>query len=95
MCMTNAASELHMEYIQPAMSAWLCMPWQAVEDMNRQTGARVDPNATPDDMMSGASHTRGLMSAVSQLPQLIERKRTIEKHSSILHQLLGVRNAAA
>lgn len=61
--------------------------------MNRQTGARVDPNATTEDMMSnqaGTGNARGLMSAVSQLPALIERKRTIEKHSAILHGLLSV-----
>lgn len=64
---------------------------QAVEEMNRQTGARVNPDALPDDMMSNSSNTRGLMSAVSQLPALIERKRTIEKHTSILHKLLEAR----
>ena len=45
-------------------------------------------------MMNNSGNTRGLMSAVAQLPQLIERKRTIEKHSSLLHKLLSVGLAA-
>ena len=63
---------------------------QAVEEKNRQTGARVNPDATPDDMMNNPANTRGLMTAVNQLPALIERKRTIEKHVSILHKLMAV-----
>ena len=61
---------------------------QAVQEMNRQTGANVDPNQDPSEMMN--SNTRGLMNAVHQLPVLVERKRTIEKHSSLLHALLKV-----
>ena len=30
------------------------------------------------------------MAAVSRLPQLLERKRTIEKHTNMLHNLLKV-----
>ena len=45
----------------------------AVEDLNRATGANVDPSADLNDVMSAS--TRGLMSAVSSLPQLTERKR--------------------
>ena len=63
-----------------------CM--QAVQEMNRQTGANVDPNQDPSEMMN--SNTRGLMNAVHQLPVLVERKRTIEKHSTLLHALLKV-----
>lgn len=62
---------------------------QAVHEMNRQTGANVDPNKDPAELMEGG--TRGLMSAVHQLPALVERKRTIEKHSTLLHKLLKVR----
>ena len=61
---------------------------QAVQEMNRQTGANVDPNQDPSEMMN--SNTRGLMNAVHQLPVLVERKRTIEKHSTLLHALLKV-----
>ena len=61
---------------------------QAVHEMNRQTGANVDPNKDPAELMEGG--TRGLMNAVHQLPALVERKRTIEKHSTLLHKLLKV-----
>ena len=66
----------------------LSMAWQAVQEMNRQTGANVDPNQDPSELMN--SNTRGLMNAVHQLPALVERKGTIEKHSSLLHALLKV-----
>ena len=59
----------------------------AVEDLNRATGANVDPNADPTaDFMS--SNTRGLMSAVSSLPELTERKRVIDKHTNMATAML-------
>jgi len=37
-----------------------------VEELNRKTGANVDPLADPNEMMK--ANTRNLMSAVSSLP---------------------------
>ena len=54
--------------------------------MNRQTGANVDPNADPSDMLQ--SNTRGLMAAMSTLPELTERKRTIDKHTTLLGSIV-------
>ena len=54
--------------------------------MNRQTGANVDPNADPGDMLQ--SNTRGLMAAMSTLPELTERKRTIDKHTTLLGSIV-------
>ncbi|KAK9822559.1 hypothetical protein WJX74_004630 [Apatococcus lobatus] len=59
---------------------------QAIEDLNRRTGADVDPNADPNELMQ--ANTRGLMSAVASLPELTERKRTIDKHTAMLTKLL-------
>ena len=61
---------------------------QAVEEVNRQTGANVDPNAEPGDMLQ--SNTRGLMAAMSTLPELTERKRTIDKHTALLGSIVKV-----
>ena len=63
---------------------------QAVEDLNRQTGAQLDPN---DDLSSNGagSSARGLMAAVSSLPELTERKRTIDKHMNLMTHLLKAR----
>lgn len=61
---------------------------QAVEDVNRQTGANVDPNADPGDMLQ--SNTRGLMAAMSTLPELTERKKTIDKHTALLGSIVKV-----
>ena len=41
---------------------------QAIEDLNRQTGSHIDPLADPNDILKNS--TRGLMSAVSSLPEL-------------------------
>lgn len=65
-----------------------CFAAQAVEDVNRQTGANVDPNADPGDMLQ--SNTRGLMAAMSTLPELTERKRTIDKHTALLGSIVKV-----
>ena len=59
--------------------------------MNRQTGANVDPNADPGDMLQ--SNTRGLMAAMSTLPELTERKRTIDKHTTLLGSIVKVTSA--
>ena len=61
---------------------------QAVEEVNKQTGANVDPNADPGDMLQ--SNTRGLMAAMSTLPELTERKRTIDKHTALLGSIVKV-----
>ncbi len=60
-------------------------------DLNRQTGANVDPNADPNDLM--ASNARGLMAAVSSLPELTERKRAIDKHMNLATHMLKVHTA--
>ena len=65
---------------------------QAVEDVNRQTGANVDPNADAGDMLQ--SNTRGLMAAMSTLPELTERKRTIDKHTALLGCIMKVGHRA-
>ena len=65
---------------------------QAVEDVNRQTGANVDPNAEAGDMLQ--SNTRGLMAAMSTLPELTERKRTIDKHTALLGCIMKVGHPA-
>ena len=70
-----------------------CMRWpvvqaQAIEEINSQTGANMDPNADPNELMQQT--TRGLMAAVSRLPQLTDRKRTLDKHTNLLHHLLRV-----
>ena len=57
-------------------------------DLNRQTGANVDPNADPNDLMT--SNARGLMAVVSSLPELTERKRAIDKHMNIATHMLKV-----
>jgi sec1 family domain-containing protein 1 len=57
-----------------------------IEDLNRKTGANVDPAADPSDMMN--ANTRNLMSAVSSLPELTERKKVIDKHTNLATALL-------
>lgn len=61
---------------------------QAIEEINSTTGANMDPNADPNELMQQT--TRGLMAAVSRLPQLTDRKRTLDKHTNLLHHLLRV-----
>ena len=52
----------------PSLSLFL----QDVQDLNRQTGASMDPDIDPSSQMQ--SNTRHLMSAVTRLPQLSERQ---------------------
>lgn len=59
---------------------------EAVADLNRRTGSNVDPTADPNELMQ--SSTRNLMSAISSLPQLTERKKTIDKHTNMATALL-------
>ncbi|KDD76262.1 Sec1 family protein [Helicosporidium sp. ATCC 50920] len=59
----------------------------SVEELNRQTGADVDPLADPSELMG--SSTKNLMSAISSLPQLTEQKRVIDKHTNLATALLG------
>ena len=63
-------------------------PLQAIAEINQQTGSSIDPNTDANSLMQQT--TQGLMAAVSQLPKLLERKRTIEKHTNLLHNLLRV-----
>jgi len=46
----------------------------------------VDPKADPNEVMQ--SNTRNLMSAISSLPQLTERKKVIDKHTNMATSLL-------
>lgn len=46
----------------------------------------MDPTADPNELMQ--SNTRNLMSAISSLPQLTERKKTIDKHTNMATALL-------
>lgn len=59
---------------------------QAIEELNRKTGSHIDPLADPNEIMK--SSTRNLMSAVSSLPELTERKRVIDKHTNLATALL-------
>lgn len=58
----------------------------SIEELNRATGANVDPTADINELMSAS--TRGLMSAVSSLPELTERKKIIDKHTNLATMLL-------
>ena len=60
----------------------------SIEELNRATGANVDPTADPSELMS--ANTRGLMSAVSSLPELTERKKVIDKHTNLATAMLKV-----
>ena len=57
-----------------------------MNDLNRRTGSNVDPTADPSELMQ--SNTRNLMSAISSLPQLTERKKVIDKHTNMATSLL-------
>lgn len=46
----------------------------------------MDPAADPNELMQ--SNTRNLMSAISSLPQLTERKKVIDKHTNMATSLL-------
>lgn len=59
----------------------------SVEELNRATGANIDPTADAAGLL--ASNTKGLMSAVSSLPELTERKRVIDKHTNVATALLN------
>lgn len=62
----------------------------AVEELNKSTGANIDPNnvVDPSELMSNS--TKGLKTALTTLPQLTERKRNIDKHTNIATGLLQV-----
>lgn len=60
---------------------------RAVEDINRRTAAGDDPFADPDQELE--ANTKHLMSAVATLPELTERKRTLDKHTNIATALLN------
>lgn len=62
-----------------------------MEELNRQTGAGIDPNGDPG--AAAQANTRGLMAAVSSLPELTERKRCIDKHTNLATHLLQARPA--
>lgn len=60
---------------------------EAIEELNRKTGSHIDPLANPNDIMR--NNTRSLMSAISSLPELTEKKRVIDKHTNLATALLG------
>ncbi|KAL6783831.1 SLY1 [Auxenochlorella protothecoides x Auxenochlorella symbiontica] len=60
----------------------------AVDELNRSAGSNVlDAAADPADLMAG--NTKHLMSAINSLPELTERKRSIDKHTNLATHLLG------
>ena len=62
---------------------------EQVEELNKSTGANIDPNAIdPSDAMSNS--TKGLKSALTTLPQLTEKKKNIDKHTNLATGLLQV-----
>ena len=63
---------------------------QAVEELNRSTGANIDPNAAMDPSELMSNSTRGLKSALTALPELTEKKKNIDKHTNIATGLLQV-----
>lgn len=63
---------------------------QAVEELNRSTGANIDPNAAMDPSELMSNSTRGLKSALTALPELTEKKKIIDKHTNIATGLLQV-----
>ena len=80
------------------------LPWQHDSQMPQSLvyvawGLPPSAGATPSALPvharvrhapSGAQqNTRGLMAAVSSLPELTERKRTIDKHTNLATALLG------
>jgi hypothetical protein len=61
----------------------------SVEELNRKAAAGGhDMAMDPNDPL--AANTRSLMSAVSSLPELTERKRVIDKHTNLATALLGI-----
>mmetsp|Transcript_17310 Transcript_17310/g.44389 ORF Transcript_17310/g.44389 Transcript_17310/m.44389 type:complete len:644 (+) Transcript_17310:191-2122(+) len=60
---------------------------KAVDEINRRAAAGEDPTVDPDEEMQ--ANTKHLMSAVATLPQLTERKRTLDKHTNLATALLG------
>lgn len=63
---------------------------QSVEELNRSTGANIDPNAAMDPSELMSNSTRGLKSALTALPELTEKKKNIDKHTNIATGLLQV-----
>ena len=60
---------------------------RAVEEINRRAEAGDDPTVDLNEELE--ANTKHLMSAVATLPQLTERKRTLDKHTNIATALLG------
>lgn len=59
----------------------------AVDEVNKAAGSEVvDPTGDPAEAMRGS--TKGLMSALSSLPELTERKRSIDRHTNLATALL-------
>jgi len=63
---------------------------QSVEDLNKATGANIDPNVAIDQSNMVDYSTKGLKSALMTLPQLTERKKNIDKHTNLATALLQV-----
>ncbi|CAM6127509.1 unnamed protein product [Calypogeia fissa] len=57
-----------------------------VEEVNRRTGGGREEDFDDQELLGNTKH---LMSAVNSLPELTERKRTIDKHTNIATALLG------
>lgn len=58
---------------------------KAVEDVNKKTAAQAPAMQTDDALRES---TQNLMSAVSSLPELTEKKKVIDKHTNIATALL-------
>ncbi|KAG1665641.1 hypothetical protein FOA52_011235 [Chlamydomonas sp. UWO 241] len=62
---------------------------EKVDEINRKTNAGPQEGVAYDHEELMARNTQSLMSAVSSLPELQERKKTLDKHTNLATSLLG------
>ena len=60
---------------------------KAVEEINQKTVQQPAQGSVSDD---GPIETQNLMAAVSSLPELTEKKKVLDKHTSIATALLNI-----